>query len=62
MNKGQQIIESIKGAIAGDFARVTTHGQTWVRLDTVNSIEGYIRAIVRDEMIRCNVLKEVEPD
>lgn len=62
MNKGQAIIESIKGAIAGDFTRVTTHGETWVRLDTVNSIEGYIRAIARDEMIRCGVLTDVKPD
>ena len=30
---GARIIESLKQAAAGDFARVTIDGQTWVRLD-----------------------------
>jgi len=30
---GHRIIESVKQAIAGDFAVVTVDGQTWVRRD-----------------------------
>lgn len=31
MNNGQRIIDSLKEAIAGDLARVTIDGQTWVK-------------------------------
>lgn len=33
MSIGPKIIEGLKQAIAGDFARVTIEGQTWVRAD-----------------------------
>jgi hypothetical protein len=59
---GAKILKAIQEAAAGDFARVTTHGQTWVRLDCVNTIDGYIRQIVRDEMIRSGVLVDRSND
>jgi|HubBroStandDraft_5_1064220.scaffolds.fasta_scaffold192517_3 hypothetical protein len=31
---GAKIIEGLKQAIAGDFARVTIEGQTWVRVSS----------------------------
>lgn len=33
MGAGAKIIEGLKEAVRGDFARVTIEGQTWVRLN-----------------------------
>ena len=33
MSKGHKIVEGLKEAIAGDFARVTIEGQVWARLE-----------------------------
>lgn len=34
MGHGQKIVDSLKEAVAGNFARVTVGGVTWVRNDT----------------------------
>ena len=34
---GQKIIEGLKQALAGDLARVTINGQTWVRVTDLNN-------------------------
>lgn len=46
---GQKIIDGLKDALAGNFARVTIEGQTWVRIehwqDTVKALSaarGYL--------------------
>ena len=62
MRGGAKIIDSIEQAARGDFSRVTVAGQTWVRLDRVNTLDQCIREIVRDEMIKCKVLKDCADD
>lgn len=37
---GARTIESLKQAIAGDFARVTVDGQTWIRLEKHDPNDG----------------------
>lgn len=44
---GQKIIDGLKQAVAGDFARVTIEGQTWVRADADRD-----RALI-EECARC---------
>lgn len=62
MGKGQKIIDGLKDAVEGNFSRVTVAGQTWVRLDTVTTMEECIRHIVRDELVRCHVVKDCSDD
>lgn len=35
---GQRIIDGLRDAVVGDFARVTIEGETWVRLDRAHVI------------------------
>jgi hypothetical protein len=62
MSTGQKIIDSLKEAAQGDFARVTVAGQTWVRLDRINTLDSCFREIVRDELMRCHVIKDCSDD
>jgi len=39
MRLGQELIESLKEAMAGDFARVTIDGVTWARTDRLTAVK-----------------------
>src|SRR5581483_3628517 len=41
---GHKIIEGLRQAVAGNFARVTIEGQTWVRVDDANPDDPDIEA------------------
>lgn len=61
-NKGQRIIESLQEAARGNFSRITTMGETWVKLSSVTTMEDCIRQIVRDELVRCHLLVDGSDD
>jgi len=54
---GHRIIESVKQAIAGDFAVVTVDGQTWVRRDGLSLA---VEALKECEVAYNNVFAEMQ--
>ena len=40
---GARIISALKEAVAGNFARITVDGQTWVRVDAFRAAEKALR-------------------
>jgi hypothetical protein len=57
MSTGSRIIESLKEAVAGDFARVTIDGQVWVRATDLRAdqqeimrINNELLALLREAM------------
>jgi len=57
MRLGQKLIESLKEAIAGDFARVTIDGVTWVRSGELERLREQLRLANIDA---CNASVRIE--
>lgn len=47
MSAGSKIIEGLKEAVRGDFARVTIEGQTWVRADRAAPPVGLTEEVIQ---------------
>jgi hypothetical protein len=45
---GEKIIAGLKNAVAGNFARVTIEGQTWVRADCMTAEDRVVVAVTAD--------------
>jgi hypothetical protein len=58
---GAKIIRALEDAHRGNFGRLTIMGETWVKLSSVTTMEDCVRQIVRDELVRSNLIVERDP-